>query len=73
VLAARVPRSLPLLLVGDLTYAAELLERRRVPGVGTRRDLIATTEKVRALKERMHGLVILPAHDPGAAQRLLES
>jgi N-acyl homoserine lactone hydrolase len=63
----------PLLLVGDLTYAAELLERRQIPGVGIRRDLVAATEKVLALKARMPGLVILPAHDPGAAQRLLES
>ncbi len=63
----------PLLLVGDLTYVAELLERRQIPGVGTRRDLVAATEKVLALKERMPGLVILPAHDTGAAQRLLES
>jgi N-acyl homoserine lactone hydrolase len=63
----------PLLMVGDLTYAAELLERRRTPGVGVRRDLLATTDKVLALKDRMPGLVILPAHDPGAARRLLDS
>jgi N-acyl homoserine lactone hydrolase len=50
-----------------------LLERRRIPGVGTRRGLVATTDKVLAFKERMPGLVILPTHDPGAAQRLLES
>jgi len=28
---------------------------------------------VLALKQRMPGLVILPAHDPTAAQRLLDS
>lgn len=63
----------PLLLVGDLTYAAELLERRQVPGVGSRKRLVETTGKVLALKERMPDLVILPAHDPTASQRLLTS
>jgi N-acyl homoserine lactone hydrolase len=63
----------PLLLVGDLTYGAELLLRGRVPGVGARRQLVETTRKVLALRETMPGLVILPAHDPTAARRLLES
>jgi len=63
----------PLLLVGDLTYGAELLLRGQVPGVGIRRRLVETTGKVLALKQRMPDLVILPAHDPTAAQRLLES
>jgi N-acyl homoserine lactone hydrolase len=63
----------PLLLVGDLTYGAELLERRRVPGVGDRSELAKTTDQVLALKQRMPGLVILPAHDPTAAGRLLHS
>jgi len=63
----------PLLLVGDLTYGAELLERRRVPGVGDRSELAKTKDKVLALKQRMPGLVILPAHDPTAAHRLLHS
>jgi glyoxylase-like metal-dependent hydrolase (beta-lactamase superfamily II) len=61
----------PLLLVGDLTYGAELLERRQVPGVGNRRRLAETTGKVLALKRQMPDLVILPAHDPTAAARLL--
>jgi N-acyl homoserine lactone hydrolase len=63
----------PLLLVGDLTYGAELLEQRQLPGVGGRRQLVETTEKVLPLKQRMPDLVILPAHDPTAAQRLLGS
>jgi glyoxylase-like metal-dependent hydrolase (beta-lactamase superfamily II) len=63
----------PLLLVGDLTYGAELLLRGQVPGVGTHKQLVETTGKVLALKETMPDLVILPAHDPTAAQRLLES
>jgi glyoxylase-like metal-dependent hydrolase (beta-lactamase superfamily II) len=60
----------PLLLVGDLTYGAELLERRQVPGVGNRRQLLEATDKVLALKRMMPDLVILPAHDPTAAERL---
>jgi len=63
----------PLLLVGDLTYGAELLVRGQVPGVGAHKQLVETTAKVLALKETMPDLVILPAHDPSAAQRLLES
>jgi N-acyl homoserine lactone hydrolase len=63
----------PLLLVGDLSYGADVLERGQLPGVGARRQLAQATQKVLALKQRMPGLVILPAHDPTAAQRLLES
>jgi N-acyl homoserine lactone hydrolase len=63
----------PLLLVSDLTYDAALLERRQLPGVGDRSQLSKTTEKVLPLTERTPGLVILPAHDPTAAQRLLDS
>jgi glyoxylase-like metal-dependent hydrolase (beta-lactamase superfamily II) len=63
----------PLLLVGDLTYDAALLARRQLPGVGDRGQLAATSDKVLALAERTPGLVILPAHDPSAAGRLLDS
>ena len=45
----------------------------QVPGVGAHKQLVETTGKVLALKETMPDLVILPAHDPTAAQRLLES
>jgi glyoxylase-like metal-dependent hydrolase (beta-lactamase superfamily II) len=63
----------PLLLAGDLTYGAEILQRGQIPGVGSRRRLAESTGKVLALKKQMPGLVILPAHDPTAARRLLES
>jgi glyoxylase-like metal-dependent hydrolase (beta-lactamase superfamily II) len=63
----------PLLMVGDLTYEAALLERRQLPGVGDRDELARTTEKVISLAQRLPGLVILPAHDPTAAHRLAES
>jgi hypothetical protein len=57
-------------LLADLTYEAELLEKGRVPGVGDKGRLRATTELVRQLKQRMPDMAILPAHDPGAARRL---
>jgi N-acyl homoserine lactone hydrolase len=63
----------PLLLVGDLTYGAEILQRGQVPGVGSRRQLADSTHKVLALQEQQPGLIVLPAHDPTAAQRLLGS
>ncbi len=67
------PTRRPLLLVGDLTYAADNLEPRRVPGVGNRRRLLEATNKVLPLKKAIPGLVVLPAHDPTAARRLLQS
>jgi N-acyl homoserine lactone hydrolase len=63
----------PLLLVGDLTYGAEILRRGQLPGVGNRRLLAESTRKVLALQQRYPSLVVLPAHDPTAAQRLLDS
>jgi glyoxylase-like metal-dependent hydrolase (beta-lactamase superfamily II) len=62
----------PLLLAGDLTYGAEILQRGQLPGVGARRQLAESTRKVLALAEQP-GLVVLPAHDPAAARRLLAS
>jgi N-acyl homoserine lactone hydrolase len=63
----------PLLLAGDLTYGAEILQRGKLPGVGNRRRLAESSRKVLALAEQQPGLVVLPAHDPTAAQRLLDS
>lgn len=69
-LLVRRPRKAPLLLVGDLTYEAELLEVGRIPGVGEKAGLRKASAMVRRLKERYPDLAILPAHDPGAAERL---
>ncbi len=55
----------PILLIGDLTYETELLMKDTVPGVGEPAQLRASFAKVRALKERLPGLVILAAHEPG--------
>jgi glyoxylase-like metal-dependent hydrolase (beta-lactamase superfamily II) len=63
----------PLLLAGDLTYGAEILQRGQLPGVGNRRRLGESSRKVLALAQQQPGLVVLPAHDPTAAQRLVDS
>jgi glyoxylase-like metal-dependent hydrolase (beta-lactamase superfamily II) len=63
----------PLLLAGDLTYGAGILQRGQLPGVGNRRRLAESSRKVLALAQRQPGLVVLPAHDPTAAQRLVDS
>jgi glyoxylase-like metal-dependent hydrolase (beta-lactamase superfamily II) len=63
----------PLLMVGDLTYDVHVLEDGHVPGVGSRRRLRQATSMVNDLRTRMPGLVILPAHDPGAADRLAQA
>ncbi len=57
-------------MVGDLTYDVHVLEGGHVPGVGSRRRLRQATTMVKKLRTRMPDLVILPAHDPGAADRL---
>ncbi|HET7277552.1 MAG TPA: N-acyl homoserine lactonase family protein [Dermatophilaceae bacterium] len=63
----------PLLLVGDLTYDADLLAAGRLPGVGNRREMRSAVTAVNALRERMPGLVVLAAHDPGAAAALADA
>ena len=63
----------PLLLVGDLTYELEVLETGRVPGIGDRASLRTSSSTVLALRQRHGGLVILPAHDPGASTRLRQA
>jgi glyoxylase-like metal-dependent hydrolase (beta-lactamase superfamily II) len=61
------------IMVGDLTYDAHLLEAGHVPGVGSRRRLREATAMINAMRQRNPGLVILPAHDPGAASRLAQA
>ncbi|QFT92371.1 N-acyl homoserine lactonase AttM [Roseovarius sp. THAF9] len=60
----------PVLLVGDLTYDAALIEKDVVPGVGDRKTLLASYAKVRALKERLPGLTIVASHDAAAAKEV---
>jgi len=63
----------PLLFIGDLTYQEELLIRDQVPATGDKELLRESFAKVRALKERMPDLVILPAHDFSAAEKLRQA
>jgi N-acyl homoserine lactone hydrolase len=72
-LLVRRPGLRSLMMVGDLTYDAHLLECGHVPGVGSRRRMRAVTAKTNALRAQHPGLVILPAHDPGVARRLAQA
>jgi glyoxylase-like metal-dependent hydrolase (beta-lactamase superfamily II) len=69
-LLVRQAGSPPMLMVGDLTYDVHVFDDGHVPGVGNRRQLRAAAAMVSALRKKMPDLVILPAHDPGAADRL---
>jgi N-acyl homoserine lactone hydrolase len=72
-LLVRRPDHAPLLLVGDLTYDVDLLSAGHLPGVGAKRALRRTSDRVNALRRTHPGMVVLPAHDPGAAQRLVDA
>ena len=69
-LLVRRPGHAPLLLVGDLTYDVERMQRGDVPGSGDQAEMHRSSELVAQLRERMPELVVLAAHDPGAAGRL---
>lgn len=69
----RRPQAAPVLMVGDLTYSEQMLLRDQVPATGDPTILRASFAKVRALRERLPGLIILPAHDPDAAKKLQSS
>ncbi|HZO68449.1 MAG TPA: N-acyl homoserine lactonase family protein [Kribbellaceae bacterium] len=66
----RRPGRTPLLLVGDLTYDADLLAAGVVPGVGNKRQMRRAAAGVSALRERFGDLTVLAAHDPNAAALL---
>jgi N-acyl homoserine lactone hydrolase len=69
----RRPGEAPLLLVGDLTYDAELLAAGEVPGVGKKSDLRRAVAQVNELRERFTDLAVLAAHDPAAAGLLADA
>lgn len=62
----------PLLLVGDLTYELDLLLNDQVPGIGDAAALRSSFAKVRALKEQLPDLVLLPAHDLKTKDALMQ-
>jgi glyoxylase-like metal-dependent hydrolase (beta-lactamase superfamily II) len=66
----RRPGRPPLLMVGDLTYDAGLLAAGKLPGVGDKTQMRQSVRMVNELGRTLAGLVVLPAHDPGAAARL---
>jgi N-acyl homoserine lactone hydrolase len=72
-LLVRRPDLAPLIMVGDLTYEADLLETGQGPGVGSRRRLREATTMINQMRHQYPSLVILPAHDPGAASRLAQA
>ena len=69
-LLVRRPGHAPLLMVGDLTYDADLLAAGKLPGVGEKAQMRRSVQKVNALSRSLPGLVVLAAHDPAAAARL---
>jgi N-acyl homoserine lactone hydrolase len=66
----RRPPTAPLLLAGDLTYDVHAFERGVAGGVGSRRQLRRTRDRVLALRANNPGMQILAAHDPAAAALL---
>lgn len=60
----------PLLLVGDLTYEFDMLMNDQVPGIGNAPQLRASFAKVRALRQQVPDLLVLPAHDPKSTEVL---
>ncbi|MDQ7994184.1 MAG: N-acyl homoserine lactonase family protein [Propionicimonas sp.] len=66
-LLVRRPGADPILLVGDLTFDAPHFGPDHLPGIGSLRDLRASTGLVEALRARLPGLAICAAHDPAAA------
>jgi glyoxylase-like metal-dependent hydrolase (beta-lactamase superfamily II) len=69
-LLVRRPGYPPLLLVGDLTYDIHRMEHGDVPGSGNQAQMHHSSDMVAELGTRLPGLVVLAAHDPGAAGSL---
>lgn len=63
----------PVLLVADLCFETDMLLKDQMPGVAEDFDAMrASYAKVRALKDDLPGLVILPSHDMDTARRLAQ-
>ena len=60
----------PVMLIGDLTYSADLLQRDQVAATGDKSTVLESFARVRALKEHMPELVIIASHDTTAAEKL---
>lgn len=62
--------SAPILLVGDLTYSADLLFDNQLPGLGDKSALLESFAKVQAMKANLPDLVVVASHDTTAASKL---
>lgn len=60
----------PVLLIGDLTYSEDLLQRDQVPATGDAAVLRESFAKVRALKAHTPDLVVVASHDTTGAVKL---
>ena len=69
-LIVRRPEQPALALVGDLTFAPNLLESGHVPGAGDRKQLKQSTAMMNELRRNLGGLVVLATHDPDAEGEL---
>lgn len=72
-LLVRRPGHAPLLMVGDLTYDADLLATGHVPGAGQKAQMHRSVAAVNTLRQRFPDLTVLAAHDPAAASLLATS
>lgn len=60
----------PTLLIGDLAYSQGAITQDRVPGTGDAKLLRTTYKKIRALKDLMPDILIVPSHDDEAVTTL---
>ena len=60
----------PILLIGDLAYDASSIFEDRIPGTGDAKQLRATYAKVRAMKDQLPDIVVVPSHDGNALLEL---
>ncbi len=64
----------PILLIADLAFELGMLMEDHLPGVGEDfAEMRESCARVRALRQRLPGLVILPSHDLETASRLAEA
>lgn len=60
----------PVLLIGDLSYSEDLIDRDQFPATGEKELLAESFEKVRALKRHLPDLVVVASHDNTAGDKL---
>ncbi len=60
----------PLLLIGDLSYSKDRLQRDQLPWNGDHKLLLESFAKVKALEKHTPDLVIVAAHDTTAKAKL---